>query len=227
MTQETFALLETYMLRCMEDSAHDPEHIYRVLYYALDIAKTHPEADLDLLTAACLLHDIGRKEQYENPKVCHAIAGGEKAFSFLIDNGFDPQWAGRVRDCIQTHRYRQNRPPESLEAKILFDADKLDVCGATGIARTLLYQGKTDCPLYTRLPDGQVSDGQGDSQPSFFQEYHFKLKGLSQRFYTQRGAELARQRQAAADAFYRQLYEEVSPLYRQGRQGLAALLTEE
>ncbi len=227
MTREIYNLLKDYMLCCMEDSAHDQEHIYRVLYYALDIAKTEPGADLDLLTAACLLHDIGRREQFENPTVCHAIIGGEKAFSFLTGHGFNTQWSGRVKACIQTHRYRADRPPESLEAKILFDADKLDVCGATGIARTLLYQGKAGSPLYTRLPDGQVSNGARDDSPSFFQEYHFKLKGLSQRFYTQRGSELACRRQAAADAFYRQLYEEVSPLYRQGQQTLTALLEEQ
>lgn len=51
---------EAYMLQCMRDSAHDREHIYRVLYTALDIAESEPSADPEILTAACLLHDIGR-----------------------------------------------------------------------------------------------------------------------------------------------------------------------
>ena len=49
----------------------------------------------------------------------------------------------------------------SLEARILFDADKLDVTGAVGIARTFLYQGHEGIPLYLLGPDGRVSGGAG------------------------------------------------------------------
>ncbi len=79
MNKEAYCLLENFMLCCMEDAAHDKEHIYRVLYNALDIAKTEKTVNYDILIAACLLHDIGRKE---------------------------------------------HNPPQSLGAKILFDADK-------------------------------------------------------------------------------------------------------
>ena len=58
MTKETFTILENYMLSCMEDSVHDKEHIYRVLYNALEIAKMEEGVDYDALICACLLHDI-------------------------------------------------------------------------------------------------------------------------------------------------------------------------
>lgn len=61
MTKENYLLWEAYMLSCMEDSAHDKEHIYRVLYMALDIARTEQNVNRDVLVCACLLHDIGRK----------------------------------------------------------------------------------------------------------------------------------------------------------------------
>lgn len=67
------------MFSCMEDSVHDKEHIYRVLYNALNIAKTEENVDYDVLICACLLHDIGRKEQFENPSLCHAKVGAELA----------------------------------------------------------------------------------------------------------------------------------------------------
>lgn len=134
MTKDMYALLEKYMISCMEDSAHDKEHIYRVLYNALRIAKTENDVDYDVLIVACLLHDIGRKEQFEDSKLCHAIVGGEKAYAFLIEHGYGSQYAEQVKQCIQTHRYRKSNPPQSLEAKILFDADKLDVAGTIGIA---------------------------------------------------------------------------------------------
>lgn len=216
MDRQTYLLLENYMLSCMEDCAHDKEHIYRVLYHALDIAKTEPDVDYDVLITACLLHDIGRKEQYENPGVCHAIIGGDKAYFFLKENGFEEPYALHVKQCIQSHRYRQNNFPQSLEAKILFDADKLDAVGAMGIARTLLYQGIVGDPLYTHLPDGTVSDGEQDTIPSFFREYRFKLEKLYDRFYTAKAKSIAKGRRSAAVSFYNNLLNEMQLTYETG-----------
>ena len=220
MKKEDYELMENYMLSCMEDSAHDKEHVYRVLYNALDIAKTEEKVDCDILIAACLLHDIGRKEQFENPSVCHAMAGAEKAYTFLTSHGFSKDYAEAVRDCIRSHSFRKNNPPRSIEAKILFDADKIDVSGAIGIARTLVYKGKVAEPLYTLKEDRQVSDGREDKQPSFFQEYKYKLEGIYSNFYTARGAEMAGQRQDAAVSFYRNILKEVSAPYENGKRNL-------
>ena len=225
MNKEKFGLIENYMLSCMEDSAHGEDHIYRVLYNALRIAKTEENVDYDVLITACLLHDIGRKEQFENPKVCHAQAGAEKAYKFLMENGFDMQYAEQVRYCIETHRYRENNLPETIEAKILFDADKLDVTGAMGIARTLLYKGKVAEPLYSLLSDGTVSDGTNDTEPSFFQEYKYKLEGLYSKFFTNKAEELAKERQMAAVVFYNDLYKEVQLSYDDGLEELGKLLS--
>ena len=224
MTNQTYSLLEGYMLSCMADSAHDKDHIYRVLYQALEIAKAEENVDYDVLIAACLLHDIGRKEQFEDPTLCHAMVGGEKAWAFLTQQDFPANFADKVRHCIQTHRFRKSMTPESIEAKILFDADKLDVTGAVGIARTLQYQGTLSRPLYSLLPDGTVSDGAQDTEPSFFQEYKYKLEKLYDRFYTKKGAQLAQARRAAAEAYYENLYKEINAGYCQGPKTLAMLM---
>ena len=226
MNRESYELLEKYMLSSMEDSAHDREHVYRVLFGALEIAKAEKESrvDYDVLIASCLLHDIGRKEQFENPALCHAAVGGNKAYDFLLRHGFPAEYAEKVRHCIRTHRYRKNEQPESLEAKILFDADKLDVSGAMGIARSLIYKGIVSEPLYSFLPDGTVSGGDGDSAPSFFQEYKYKLEKLYSDFYTPKAAEMAKERQKAAVDFYNSLYEEASALYRDGRSAIDRIL---
>lgn len=224
MTNETYTLLENYMLSCMEDSAHDKEHIYRVLYNALEIARTENGVDYDILITACLLHDIARREQFENPSLCHAMVGGEKAYRFLTRQGFDQAFAEQVRHCIQTHRFRKSMEPQSIEAKILFDADKLDVTGAVGIARTLLYQGNVSAPLYSKLPSGEISNGAQDTAPSFFREYKFKLEKLYDNFYTAKAAEMARSRRAIAAAFYENLYQEVNSGYINGRKALDSLI---
>jgi uncharacterized protein len=224
MEKAVYSLLESFMLSCMKDSAHDKEHVYRVLYNALDIAKTEVGVDYDVLICACLLHDIGRKEQFENPALCHASVGGDKAYEFLTVHGFDGGYAEQVRHCIQTHRYRKNNRPQSLEAKILFDADKLDVTGAMGIARTLVYKGSVSEPLYSVLPEGRVSDGEKDTEPSFFQEYKCKLEKIYSLFYTEKAMEKARERQQAAIDFYNCLYREADSAYKGGRAELDRLL---
>lgn len=226
MKKETYERLETYMRACMSDSAHDTEHIYRVLYNALEIAKTELSVDYDVLIAACLLHDIGRKEQFADPKICHAAAGSEKAFRFLTENGFGEDFAEKVRHCILTHRFRKAMQPQTIEAKILFDADKLDVTGAIGIARSLMYKADMAEPLYHVLPGGKIADGTEDLGPSFFREYKFKLEKLYDKFYTARGAELARDRQKIAADFYESLYREVNTGYTEGRQMLGQCLEE-
>jgi len=212
-----YKTIENHMLSLMQDSAHDKEHIYRVLYIALDIASHEANVDMDVLIAACLLHDIGRGEQYKNPEVCHAQAGSAMAYDFLIQIGWQEKLARSVADCIFTHRFRNDRPPESLEAKVLFDADKVDATGLLGIARTLVYQGIVGQALYTVDDAGQVMDGSGDSPPSFMHEYKFKLEKLYGVFYTRRGREIAAGRRSSAAAFYENLLAETAECYVQGK----------
>ncbi len=117
MNRETYYLLEDYMLSCMDDSAHDREHVYRVLYHALKIAKTLENVDYDVLIAACLLHDIGRKEQFENPALCHAAVGSDKAFTFLTARGFEKEYAGQVSQLSEPTATVKTTSPKVLRPK--------------------------------------------------------------------------------------------------------------
>ncbi len=209
MNRQTFQQIETYMQSCMKDCAHDREHVYRVLNNALRIAKGEGNVNWDVLIASALLHDISRPEQMVDHRVDHAVHGADKAYAFLTANGFAADFSQQVRQCIRTHRFRKSAPPESLEAKILFDADKLDVAGAIGIARTLAYNGETGRPVYTRNAQGIISDGTGDTEDSFFREYRFKLEYICEHFLTDTGRELARARHGAAIAYYEALLKEV------------------
>ncbi|MBQ7139841.1 MAG: HD domain-containing protein [Clostridia bacterium] len=222
MDKQRWAKLEEYMLLRMQDSAHDRQHVYRVLNNAIEIAKGEDHVNMEVLMVAALLHDIGRADEKADPKADHAVTGGDRAYQVLIDAGYDHAFAEHVRQCIRTHRFRRNDPPATIEAKILFDADKLDVCGAIGIARTLMYSGAHDRPIYTTDPDGSISDGKGDTEDSFFREYRFKLEGMYDRFLTRRGAELAKERQKAAVDFYDALLAEVRT--GKGKQAVENLL---
>lgn len=212
MDRQTYKKIELYMKTCMKDVAHDIEHIYRVLFFALDIGETFSSINYDILIAACLLHDIGRKEQFEHPQVCHAQVGGEKAYKFLLELGWQVPDALAVKECIVSHRFRSSVRPQSNEAKALFDADKLDATGCIGISRSLIYKGIVGEPLYTKS-GGELDIGSLADPESFFKEYNIKLKNLYSNFYTKRGMDIALHRQRAAVDFFSELNEEVESAY--------------
>ena len=211
MDQKTYRTIEEYMLSFMKDAAHDPMHIYRVLYQALQIAKGYPEVNQDILIASCLLHDIGRMKQFQNPQLCHAEEGGKMAYEFMRSLGWNEKDCKHIQECITTHRFRTDRQPESIEAKILFDADKLDVTGALGISRTLLYKGRAGEPLYAVDAANRIYEGKDRNEPeSFLKEYHFKLSRLYETFYTPEAFETARRRKEITVMFYHELMDEIS-----------------
>ena len=218
MKPETYRLVESYMLSCMDpnDCAHSPEHVYRVLHAALDIADHEENVNLDVLICACLLHDVGRQSEIENPSLCHAQVGAEMARAFLRDNGFSDDFADHAADCIRSHRYRKGTEYNSIESRILFDADKLDVSGAMGIARTIAYNSILGRPLYTLTSEGNV-DTRPDADPSFVREYNYKLRNLYDRFHTARAAQIARERQEAAVRFYESFLGEIHSLDSAGK----------
>lgn len=193
---------ERYMLDCLKnDMAHDPQHMYRVLKLALDIADHEENVNRDILVVSCLLHDIGRKAQKDDPSLCHAEVGGEMAFQFLIQQGIDAETAEAVRSAIQAHRFRSKHKPESIEAKILFDADTIDATGAMGIARSLQYEGNGAIPIYNVDSAGNLLLGSIHQPDSFLREYEFKLKNLYDRLFTRHGREIAETRRLAAQQF--------------------------
>lgn len=201
--------IEEYMISCMDDAAHDVHHIYRVLGQALSLASDY-NVDYDILIASCLLHDIGRKEEKEGLGDDHAKIGGSKAEKYLLSIGWSKERAAFVKECITSHRFRKDRKPKTIEAKLLFDADKLDVLGAIGISRTLLYEGDYGIPLYYLDEDGNLIEGTGKADPdSFFREYNYKLIRVPDQLNTPQAKSIAKQRIASMEAFVSELKDEV------------------
>lgn len=113
--------IRDFMLAQMRDSAHDAQHVLRVTRAALAIARAYPQADVELLEAAALLHDIGRAREFATGEN-HAEAGARMAREYLLSIGWEAARAEAAAACIRTHRFRGKHPPQSLEAQILFDA---------------------------------------------------------------------------------------------------------
>ena len=216
------------------------------LWRVLDIAATapapSPEADAacfprsprgekGAVIAACLLHDIARRDQLRDKRVCHAERGAKKAEKFLKKNGFDEDFAARVADCVRTHCFRKGRRAhQSIEAQILYDADKIDVCGATGIARTLhALSGPLRRANLRRAP-GRLACGRHgeEGRDLFVGEYKRKLEAPSgRRLFTSRARAIARERLARRRRFTRASTFRGLRLAEKGRELLQTRLTED
>jgi len=127
-----------------KDDIHGFNHVERVYNICIKIGeKLH--ANIDLLKIAVLLHDIGRiDEKRDNLKRNHAEISAEKALKFLTSQDFKipMEDINKIIHCIRAHSYSNNIVPETLEAKILSDADKLDALGAIGLYRTIGFTVK-------------------------------------------------------------------------------------
>ena len=98
-------------------------------------------ADMAVLIPAALLHDIARPLEKEHG-IPHELEGARMAEAFLVSIRYDARCIPEITHAIRTHRYRSAEKPETLEARILSDADKLDALGAIGIARTFMRAGE-------------------------------------------------------------------------------------
>lgn len=192
MERKKYEELAAYMEACMSDAAHDKEHVWRVLGYALRLAEEEEGVDYDLLIAACLLHDIGRSAQFKDPSLDHAAVGADMAAEWLESQGYSLEFCQAVRSAIRSHRYRTGGRAQSIEAQILFDADKLDACGMMGLFRTISYCDHVGEPYYTVGENGLI-ERRPDAEPSVVQEYYYKLSRLGERFYTEAAKKLEKE----------------------------------
>ncbi len=130
--------IDEYVRRFLDErgqGAHNYSHTRRVYALALEIGRrTH--ANLRVVGAAALLHDIGRPREKETG-ISHAILSGEMAREILSRVGYSDNEIEQVVGAIRTHRYSEGLEPESLEGQVLSDADRLDAIGAIGIFRAI------------------------------------------------------------------------------------------
>lgn len=214
---ESFMLC--HMPTTLQDPVHDAQHVYRVVYAAVQIAKTQPAANPDVVVLAALLHDIGRKTA-ATPGESHAQLGAKMAYTFLRAQKWGRKTAAHVRDCIETHSYAGGNAPATTEAKILYDADKLDLAGALGVRRASLYGAGVGEPLYRLNAAGLPTRGGPKEGHSLFEEYHTKLNHMPRLFFTAEGKRLAKQRQKTMDVYFKALAKEVAALYKTGKKEL-------
>jgi uncharacterized protein len=195
------------------DPVHDFDHVLRVLALARRIGEAEG-ADLDVVETAVLLHDIHRATEdraahVQNAEhVDHALVAAERARDILReqDPTATPDFIDAVAHAIAAHRFRNAVEPQTIEAKTVFDADKLDAIGAIGVARAYAYGGMTAQKLWADVPPDYPGGGK-DHTPHH--EYVFKLQRIPARMQTATGRAIAQARSAYMRGYFERLAREV------------------
>ena len=226
--EKKYQRLKTIVEKEMEGAspAHDIDHVMRVYSMCLKLAKRYPNVDLDILKTSALLHDIARLREDEDGhshslKVDHAVLGAEMSAAILRRLGYSDERIEQVKHCIRAHRFRGENQPITLEAKILSDADKLDVLGATGVARSFTTGGECGQRIYSGIPvdeyvrknfvggkvDGRIID---PSEHSSNLEFETKFKRVPEKLYIEEARKIAEQRLGFMEQFFDRLKKEIA-----------------
>lgn len=186
-------------------SHHDKSHVQRVYNLALRIADEE-KADMDIVKAAVLLHDIARALEDEGKIEDHAAESARMAKKILYDVDFPQQKAADVIHCIEAHRFKKGTRAVTLEARILQDADRLDILGAIGIARVFARGGWGNMSIYDpSIPPKKKYDGKSLTSVNHLYEKILKVKDT---INTKTAKEIAEERHAFVQEFLDRLLKE-------------------
>jgi len=219
---QKYEKIQEIVTRELSCSAHDLEHVLRVYKFCIYLAKYEPTVNLDILKTAALLHDIAKvKEDQDNSgNTDHALLGAEMAKKILEELRYTEN-LDQVVNCIRTHRFKGENRPETLEAKILFDSDKIDILGSIGIARSYMIAGQYKQRIYADVlvdeyikdnlvgasPKGRIKD---ISKHSPNLEFEIKIKKIPENLFTDKAKEIAKKRVDFMENYYKQLKNDIS-----------------
>lgn len=208
-TEDALIEVKAFAKACFDKSSgsHDWEHTLRV-FRLCEVIGGVENADMDVLRVAAYLHDIGRGLQdASDGAVCHAEKGAQIAEPFVERLRLSTEQKQNIIHCIRSHRFRNHHTPATLEAKVLFDADKLDAIGAIGVARAFLFAGEMGARLHN--PDLDVEDAKPYSaDDTGYREFKVKLCKIKDQMLTAEGRKLAQERHAFMNDFFNRFLEE-------------------
>ncbi len=206
----SLSIQEARQYYTQEDSSHDFEHVLRVTEMAVRIAEAEG-ANVDIVRTAALLHDVGQP-QARAQGLDHAEYAATRAREILADYPQDRVEA--VAEAIAAHRFRSGPTPRTLEAQVLFDADKLDAIGAIGVARVFAYGGRDGQRLWSPVEEDYAQRWKEGlaraSEHTPMHEYVVKLSKLKDQMFTASGRQIAAERHETMRVFFEQLAREMA-----------------
>lgn len=190
------------------DSAHDLQHILRV-YKNAELIGKREGADMEVLLAAVLLHDIVVYPKGSAKSSKSADDSADMAEKILKGYGVSKEKIDRISYCMRTHSYSRRLVPATLEGKILQDADRLDALGAIGIARTFSVGGSEDRMFYNPEDPFWKTGREPDDWQWTLDHFQAKLLRLKDSMHTKAAQEMAEERTRFMEQFIEQLKKEL------------------
>lgn len=187
--------------------SHSWDHTLRVRRLCERIG-TAEGVDMDVLLVSAYLHDIARGHQdASNGAVCHAEKGAQLAAAIVNKLPLTAGQKGNILHCIRSHRFRGSHQPRTPEARVLFDADKLDAIGAVGVARAFLFAGEVGARLHGE--DANIEATRPYTiDDTGYREFKVKLCKIKDRILTRAGQKLAADRHVFMEEFFNRFKDE-------------------
>jgi uncharacterized protein len=176
-----------------DDGAHDLQHLHRVWHSAQQLLRHYPQADALVVMVACYLHDLvnlpkNHPERQLASRQAAALAGVR-----LAEAGFPPERLAAVAHAIEAHSFSAAIVPQTLEARIVQDADRLDALGAIGLARLFYTAGRMGSAL-AHPDDPGAANRSADDRAYALDHIECKLATLPATMQTEAGRVLANER---------------------------------
>lgn len=189
------------------DTAHDRAHVERVVSTARRLAET-VDAALEVVVPAAWLHDCVVVPKDDPARDQASRRAAERAHRFLRDAGYPERWLDDIEHAIAAHSYSAGIPPDTLEAKVVQDADRLDALGAVGLARCFMVAGDLGHALYD--PDDPFcADRSPDDDTFAIDHFYAKLFKLPETMKTTPGRVEAQRRVQFLRTYLDRLAEEI------------------
>ena len=189
------------------DGSHDAAHLLRVWNNVCTI-RNKEGGDPEILIAATLLHDCVSVEKNSPLRSTASKLAAARTAELLTEMGWSEERIDAVAHAVEAHSFSAAITPETLEAKILQDADRLDALGMIGVARMFYVSGRMGSSLYDPQ-DPHAANRDYDDQRFTVDHFHTKLFQLADGFQTATGARLAQVRHARMKRFLEELMQEV------------------
>jgi uncharacterized protein len=182
------------------DGAHDINHLHRVWRNAQALLAQHPAADALVVMAGCYLHDLVNLPKNHPARALASRQSAALATRQLADEGFPAAALAAVAHAIEAHSFSAAVKAETIEAKIVQDADRLDALGAVGLARLFYTAGQMGSAL--AHPDDPLAERRArDDRAYALDHIESKLAALPAMMQTAAGRALGDERLAQLLAF--------------------------
>lgn len=193
------------------DPGHRIDHVARVAKTAIEFA--HREgADMAIIVPAVILHDTFPVGKFTKERSKASALSADRSIQLLSDWGYPREYDAAIRHVIIAHSFSAGVTPESLEAKIVQDADRLDAIGAIGIARTMAVGFRHGNPLYHAEEPFPVTREPNDNT-NILDHFYVKLFSLTRSLHTLAAQEEGARRIHVMETYLQSLANEIGASY--------------